>query len=141
MISSTNSHKQQSNEGQLSELWVLALFKKLQAIYLSKWTASLEGIEDTAVNEWSRVLSGLTGEQIKNGLDSLSDEWPPSAIGFRASCEGKAVNGFGLDYTPEYHREVNRVRPENRLSSTERDKHRKEISKAGMAGLKSALRG
>ena len=131
-----NSQKRQSNENGLSEVWVLALFKKLQALYLTKWTSALEGIEETAMVEWSQALSGLTGEQIKNGLDSLSDEWPPSAIGFRALCEGKGVNGFGLDYQPECYREIKR---ERLIESDEnKEKHRKAYS-AGMGNLKSIL--
>ena len=132
-----NSQKRQSNENGLSEVWVLALFKKFQAIYLTKWTSALEGIEKTAMVEWSQALRGLTGDQIKNGLDSLSEEWPPSAIGFRALCEGKGINGLGLDYTPPYHTEVKR---ENLIESDEnKEKHRKAYS-VGMGDLKSILK-
>jgi len=107
---------------------------------LHKWTSAIEGIEETAVNEWSQALAGITGQQIANGINSLSDEWPPSAIEFRALCEGKGINDFGLDYQPEYHRECNRVKPENRISSDERDEHRKKISAKGIAGLKNILK-
>ena len=108
--------------------------------YGHKWVSTIEGIEETAVTEWSQGLAGLTGEQIKFGLDNLTDDWPPSLPTFRAACTGQGVNGFGLNYIPEYHREVNRVRPENRISSTERDAHRKKVSSKGMADLKSALK-
>ena len=88
----------------MSEVWILAIFKKFQAIYLHKWTSAIEGIEETAMVEWSQALGGLTGDQVKNGLSNLTDEWPPTAISFRTLCEGKGINGFGLDYVPEYHR-------------------------------------
>jgi hypothetical protein len=113
------------------------LFEKFQARYLSKWTTALEGIESTAVSEWSQALSGLTGEQIKNGLDNLTDEWPPSAPAFRALCEGKGINGFGLDYVPECYRETKR---ERLIESDEnKEKHRKAYS-VGMGGIKSILK-
>jgi len=137
VTSSTNSQKRQSNENGLSEVWVLALFKKLQAIYLTKWTSALEGIEETAMVEWSQALRGLTGEQIKNGLDCLSDEWPPSVIGFRALCEGKAINGFGIDYVPECYRETKRERLIE--SDGNKAKHKKAYS-AGMTGIKDILK-
>ena len=136
VTNSTNSQRRQSNENGLSEVWVLALFKKLQAIYLTKWTSALEGIEETAMVEWSQALRGLTGEQIKNGLDNLSDEWPPSAIGFRALCEGKGVNGFGLDYVPECYRETKR---ERLIESDENKEAHKKAYKAGMTGIKNIL--
>lgn len=122
----------------LPELWVLALFKKLQGIYLHKWTSALEGIEDTAISEWQTALGGLSGDQIKKGLDSLSDEWPPSAVGFRALCEGKGINGFGLDYTPECYRERKR---ERLLESDENKAAHKAAYEKGMSGLKDILSG
>ena len=79
-----------------------------------------------AVTEWSQGLAGLTGEQIKKGLDNLTDGWPPSLPEFRAACLNKQVNGFGLDYRPEYYRNSNIIKPEKRLSSTDRDKKRKD---------------
>lgn len=132
-----SSQRKQSNENGLSEVWVLALFKKLQAIYLTKWTSALEGIEETAMVEWSQALRGLTGEQIKKGLDSLSEEWPPSAISFRALCEGKAVNGFGLDYVPECYRETKR---ERLIESDENKAKHKKAYTIGMGNLKDVLR-
>ena len=104
---------------------------------MSKWTSSLEGIEETAVKEWAQVLAGLTGEQISNGLSNLSDEWPPSATGFRALCEGKGVNGFGLDYVPECYRETKR---ERLLESDENKAAHKAAYESGMSGLKDILK-
>ena len=137
MTNSINSHERQSTGENLSEVWVLALFKKFQARYLSKWTSSFEGIEEIAVKEWAQVLAGLTGEQISIGLNNLSDEWPPSATGFRAICEGKAVNGFGLTYIPECYREKKR---ERLLESDENKAKHKAAYKSGMSGLKNILK-
>lgn len=66
--------------------WISALFKKFQARYGTKWVACIEGIEEEAVKEWSEGLYGLTGLQIKKGLDSLDEEWPPSLPAFKKAC-------------------------------------------------------
>ena len=66
--------------------WVAALFAKLQALYGHRWTSAIDGIEEQAVAAWSETLSGITGEQIKAGLEALADEWPPSAPQFRLHC-------------------------------------------------------
>lgn len=86
--------------------WVSALFKRFQARYLHKWTSAIEGIESIAVAEWSQKLNGLSGDQIKTGLDNWSNDWPPCADEFRDACLGRKVglNEYGLDYVPEIYR-------------------------------------
>lgn len=116
--------------------WVSALFAKFQVRYGHKWVSTIEGIEETAVTEWSQGLAGLTGEQIKFGLDSLVDEWPPSLPAFRAACTGKGVNDFGLDYVPECYRETKR---ERLIESDENKEKHKAAYKSGMSGLKNIL--
>lgn len=95
-----------SKNAELPRHWVAALFKKLQAKYLHKWVSAIEGIEEQVVDEWSRGLAGLSGDDIKRGLDSWSEPWPPSLPEFRAACLGRVggKNEFGLDYIPEYYR-------------------------------------
>ena len=107
---SEKSRKETSNITGLPTSWVSLLFAKFQVRYGHKWVSTIEGIEETAVTEWSQGLAGLTGEQIKFGLDNLTDDWPPSLPAFRAACTGKGVNGFGLDYVPECYRETKRER-------------------------------
>jgi len=41
-----------------------------------------------AVSEWSDRLAGLTGDQVKQGLDTWREGWPPSADEFRKVCMG-----------------------------------------------------
>ena len=38
--------------------------------------------------EWSHGLAGLTGEQIRRGLDTWQEAWPPSLPEFRRACMG-----------------------------------------------------
>ena len=63
-----------------------ALFKKFQARYGHKWMAAIDGIEELAVGEWARELSGLNGEAIRAGLDTWDGDWPPSAPEFARLC-------------------------------------------------------
>ena len=135
---STTSQDGTSNKTGLPISWISALFKKFQAIYGHKWVISIEGIEETAVTEWSQGLAGLSGEDVKRGIDNLHDEWPPSLPVFRALCKGKSVNGFGLDYVPEYHRPAIR-NPERILSSDKRDANRKKVASKAMADIRSIL--
>jgi len=66
--------------------WVAGLFAKFQALYGHRWTSAIDGIEEQAVAAWGDALAGITGEQIRAGLDALADEWPPSAPKFRLHC-------------------------------------------------------
>lgn len=119
------------------------MFKKLQARYGHKWTSSIEGIEQIAVTEWAQGLAGITGEQVKTGLELWSGDWPPCMDEFRDACLGKksGKNEFGLDYIPEYYRqrppELDRSKL---LSSDERDKKRKDAADQ-LLKLKAALKG
>jgi hypothetical protein len=118
------------NQTGLPAHWISALFKKFQARYLHKWTSAIEGIEEVAVEEWSQALAGLTGDQLKNGIDSWKGDWPPTAEEFRSACIGKAKNGFGLDYIPECYRDEPVIDESKLLSSDQREaakeKHKKE---------------
>lgn len=77
-----------SGKKALPKEWISALFKRFQARYLNKFTSGIEGIEALAVEEWSKELAGLTGKQIKHGLKSWDQDWPPSAPEFRKACLG-----------------------------------------------------
>lgn len=86
--------------------WTSALFKRFQAIYGSKFTAKIDGIERMAVREWSIALRGLTGSQIKAGiekcltkkLEAWQEDWPPTPAEFRAMCLPERVPAIHRDY-------------------------------------------
>jgi len=42
---------------------------------------------ELAIIEWSERLAGLTGEQIKHGLDNLTSAWPPTPHEFKDLCK------------------------------------------------------
>jgi len=95
-----------------------------------------------AVEEWSQGMAGISGEQIKRGLDEWNEDWPPSLPEFVDTCLGKrkGLNGFGLNYTPECYREHPKVPHDKRLSSDERNKLRKEMVDKHLPGLRDALK-
>lgn len=128
----------------MSNLW-----ERMGYIYGHKFTSvygevAFDGNELTeAARTWAAGLRELTGDDIAKGLReciACGESWPPTLPEFVKMCKGNTTNGFGLDYTPEYHREYNRIPPENRLSSDERDEHRKETGKKGMADIRAAMK-
>lgn len=121
----------------LSDVWVTALFKKLQARYGHKWSTAIEGIEKVAVTEWAEGLAGLSGEQIKTGLDTWDNDWPPSMPEFKNACLKKQVNEFGLNYVPEYYREN---RQERLIESDELKEKRSKAGKEGIAALRGQIK-
>lgn len=118
--------------------WVSALFKKFQSRYGHKWTSTIDGIEDIAVSEWAAGLTGITGEQIKRGLDTWNGDWPPSLNEFKKACAGNGKNDFGLDYVPEYYRKE--TRPERILESDPDKARRKKAARAGVAAMREAMK-
>lgn len=64
---------------------------------------------------WAATLGGLTGLQIGAGLTALAEtddkqlqEWPPSAPQFRALCENRNPEAFGLPSEDKAYREATR---------------------------------
>lgn len=80
---------QEENCNGLDITWVARLFAKFQARYGNKWTSALPTVElqHLAINEWSEGLAGLTGEEIKHGLNTWKDSWPPTVHEFREACK------------------------------------------------------
>ena len=65
------------------------VWEKLTAFFGEKWTRS-HGTHDDST--WATVLTGVTGQQIANGLQECVKQglkWPPSAPEFRAMCLGE----------------------------------------------------
>ena len=80
----------QDSKKHLPMSWAIALFRKLQVAYPHQWSSAYptDEIVDEALGLWSEVLSGVTGEQIRHGLQSLPSEFIPSAMAFRKLCTG-----------------------------------------------------
>lgn len=91
---STTSRTETRLNTEFPQTWVSALFKRFQAIYGQKFTSRIDGIEHLAVREWATGLSGLTGRQIKTGIEKCltrklapgKEDWPPTPAEFRSMC-------------------------------------------------------
>lgn len=69
----------------LDQLWV-----KMAEFYGHRWTSSFGVIADPE-HTWAKVLAGVSGTQLANGLHALIErsaefDWPPPANVFRAMC-------------------------------------------------------
>lgn len=70
----------------LDKLWI-----KMAEFYGHRWTSSFGVIADSD-HTWARVLSGVTKEQLANGLHALVEraaefDWPPPANVFLSLCQ------------------------------------------------------
>lgn len=97
-------------------------------IYSHKWLSAIDTDEllNLAVEEWSERLHGLTGDDIKRGLDNLTGEWPPTPHQFRELCIGDEKHKTGA-YKPFDKSRALELKPS------------KEIARAGMAKAKAML--
>ena len=81
-----------SSRNHLPEKWVDAVFKKMNAIYLNKWTSQFATERDILLSksEWAEGLFGLSADEIKRGLKKCRDEfkWPPSIAEFIQAAKG-----------------------------------------------------
>lgn len=68
---------------------VIRLHAKLQVRYTSRWTSQYPSPELRAAAEedWAQVLAGLSPQDLKRGLDTWRQAWPPNALEFLAACE------------------------------------------------------
>ena len=102
------SPNETSNKTAIPTSWVSALFKHFQVIYGHKFTTIIDGLENLAVQEWSKSLEGLTGEQIKSGLRMCgtrkiangADDWPPTPAEFRSLCIPEVLSKIHREYVP-----------------------------------------
>lgn len=71
----------------------MALFNRLESIFGKKWNDqfSTEQRLESAMSEWGIGLYGLTGDQIKRGIDKtrLECKWPPSIAEFVQFAKGQ----------------------------------------------------
>ena len=74
----------------IPDAWIAAIFEKLRRRYLALWTKAIgETAEDAeaVMQEWAKMLSSCTGEQIKHGLEVWDSEFPPNVYQFRTACK------------------------------------------------------
>lgn len=74
--------------------WVDALLARFAVIWPRAWADQAGGVDRELLRaEWSQGLAGLTGEQIKTGIEACRNGmvWPPSIAEFRSACRGGAT--------------------------------------------------
>ena len=105
--SSKPSPPEKLRQGLLDNLWL-----KMTEMYGHRWTGSF-GVTADQSHAWAATLGGLTGQQIAIGLGALAvtqdpqlKKWPPSAPEFRAMCENRTPEAFGLPAEEAAYREA-----------------------------------
>ncbi len=67
--------------------WVRAIHHKLHLRYGEAWVAQSDAFTTEEIEvDWAEVLSGITGEQVKWGLDTWSGDFPPNVTQFKNKC-------------------------------------------------------
>lgn len=107
MKSSKPSPPAKLSQSLLDKLWL-----KMAELYGNRWTGSF-GVSADQSHAWAAALGGLNGQQIAVGLAALTtteDEqlrkWPPSSPWFRALCENRNPEDFGLPSEDKAYREA-----------------------------------
>lgn len=73
--------------------WATALLARFAVIWPKAWADSLAGLDIHMLTaEWAKGLDGLTGEEIRHGIDHCraNNTWPPSIAELRTACRGGA---------------------------------------------------
>lgn len=85
-VSAPQSQSERLPQALMDKLWI-----KMAEFYGHRWTSSFGVIADPD-HTWSKVLGGITGAQLANGLNTLAEkgkefDWPPPANVFREMCQ------------------------------------------------------
>lgn len=85
-VSEPQSPSEMLPQALLDKLWI-----KMAEFYGHRWTSSFGVIADPE-HTWAKVLSGVTGAQLANGLHALVErsaefDWPPPANVFLSLCQ------------------------------------------------------
>ncbi|KPY52806.1 Uncharacterized protein ALO46_00053 [Pseudomonas syringae pv. solidagae] len=80
----------QSQSAMLSRTLLDKLWIKMAEFYGHRWTSNFGVIAEPG-HTWARALTGITGDQIANGMHALMErgdefDWPPPVNVFRAMC-------------------------------------------------------
>lgn len=107
------------------------LFAVLQARYGHRFTSWLDDpdVARIAVSEWHRELKGFRPEDIRRGLETLPDDWPPTLMQFAKACLPD-LKTLGLDVAAEVQRRSPKYyfEPGNAAEAARRQKLEQEIT-------------
>ena len=135
---SSNAHDLQTksaNERAKQERVMDRLWARLMEIYGHQLNSQFG---PTIPESWERLLTGISPDQLKHGLDSLagrSETWPPNAVEFRSLCLPQTVSPDGknskayLSFSDPAHPDYEPVKIENLTQKQKRvEKARSELS-------------
>lgn len=74
--------------------WSAALLARFANIWPRAWGETTKlASHDDLIAEWAKGLAGLTGDEIRIGIDHCRTHatWPPSIAEFRTACRGGAT--------------------------------------------------
>lgn len=78
-------------ENWLKKSWVIQLHHKFSTLFLQKFTSSFPDEETKAewLEMWGAGLAGMTGEQVKKGLEQCARtlSWAPTIAEFKGLCQ------------------------------------------------------
>lgn len=107
------------------------LFAVLQARYGHRFTSWMDDpdVARIAVSEWHRELKGFRPEDIRRGLETLPDDWPPTLMQFAKACLPD-LKTLGLDVAAEVNRRSPKYywEPGNFAEAARREKTKEEIT-------------
>lgn len=136
----TNERERDKHERMMDRLWL-----RLLEVYGHQLNSQYG---ETIPDSWERLLTGLTAEQIKQGLEKLvtrKDSWPPNAVEFRQLClpesispDGKNSNAY-LEFTNEHHPEHQQYSKAKRIENASTVSKRKTIGNEFLKNLKESL--
>jgi len=118
------------------------LWERLQEIYGHQLNSQYG---ETIPESWERLLTGLTPEQIKQGLEKLvtrKDSWPPNAVEFRQLCLPETISPDGknssayLEFSSEAHPEHKQYSKTKRIESASTVSKRKDSGNNHLKNLK-----
>ena len=116
------------------------LFLVLQARYGHRWTTTYQDAEimRVAVSEWHRVLKGFRPEDIRRGIESIPDDWPPTLPQFARACL-PSLEELGIDPRKEIAKRLPAYfyEADNAKEAARRERVKNEISADVIASLQA----
>lgn len=80
------------------------LFVKFHARYGGKWTSQYPpDLLPAMREEWLDALNTMTAEDIKRGLDTWQEDWPPNIVEFKKACTKKTTRAAHREYKSLQH--------------------------------------
>ncbi len=136
----SNENERVKQERVMDRLWV-----RLLEIYGHQLNSQYG---ETIPERWERVLTGLSPEQIKHGLESLvsrKETWPPNAVEFRQLCLPETISPDGnnssayLTFDDPKHPQYKHYSKSKRIENGSTMSKRKKAGNAALKNLKDLI--